>query len=746
MAVNVLPASTRHVWVVRAGRAAIHAGRFLEEGRVAIGFGLATSVGGLSWDEVLDAIRKLMPDDTRGAQGAAAGALYRIANEIAIGDIVLTPEPGGTILAGEVLSAYEFLNEPIAEDYRHTRSIRWFGRVVRTSLPKHMLGTLGAIATFFQPGFQQDLLDLLQPMQAGPVPPPIAIAPPPPPPPTLQIPIPTNPVPLAADATSEFETDKLKLLYLLEQVKNRDLALPDFQRSFVWDAAATRELLVSVIRGFPAGHLLFLKGGSNVFVPRAVEEAPSLNGHQPAGLILDGQQRLTSLYQALHGVGSHRFYVNIAALMTGAEIDDAVVAYSRARAREFESRATQAKLLLFPFSAIHEYLEWRDEVLDARREDDEDSRKRLRGYLATIDKAIVQPIKDYQFPATSLSAKTPTEAVCTIFETLNRTGIKLSVFELITARAFAAGMSLRDRWQETLAAHPILEEFGIDPYYILQTVALRLGKKPQRGFVVSMRVDDIAGQWDDAARGMAGALSMLRDECGVLTAKWLPYATMLMPLATSWRSVEKKAGPQIGQARLKLQRWFWCTAFEGEYDSAANSKAEADAPALERWIDDGDLPPVVRNFNFPKERWLAVTSRQRALYASTIALLNVHRPLDFHQVVPLTRNIIETTAVDDHHVFPAGYLRDEGVTGYVDTVLNHTLIDKQPNIRISKKAPSVYLNEMRDELGSKIDDILESHSLPADPAGPLLTNDYDNFLEWRMNRLSEQLRRVTSGG
>src|SRR6202011_4222534 len=115
------------------------------------------------------------------------------------------------------------------------------------------------------------------------------------------------PVPIS----SQFETDKRNLLFLLDLIGNRERSLPDFQRSFVWDSAATRELIVSIIRGFPAGNLLLLRGGSDVFLPRAVEEAPPLNGHEPASLVLDGQQRLSSLYQAFAGVGSDRFFVDI---------------------------------------------------------------------------------------------------------------------------------------------------------------------------------------------------------------------------------------------------------------------------------------------------------------------------------------------------------------------------------------------------------------------------------------------------
>jgi hypothetical protein len=167
-------------------------------------------------------------------------------------------------------------------------------------------------------------------------------------------------------------------------------------------------------------------------------------------------------------------------------------------------------------------------------------------------------------------------------------------------------------------------------------------------------------------------------------------------------------------------------------------------PLLRRWLAGGDAPPTVHGFAFDPSRWLDVTARQRGLYRSTMALLIRRRPLDFHQAMPLSRTLIETTGVDDHHVFPAAYLKDIGVTGYADTVLNHTLIDKQTNIRIGKNAPSIYIAAMRKELGNRIDDILRSHALPPEADGPLLTDDYDAFLEWRMSHLEVELHNATS--
>jgi hypothetical protein len=393
---------------------------------------------------------------------------------------------------------------------------------------------------------------------------------------------------------------------------------------------------------------------------------------------------------------------------------------------------------------VRNFNKWKDAVIDERSADGLDARKRLRSYLNDVEEAVIAPIRAYQFPVTTLSPDTPTEAVCTIFETLNRTGIKLSAFELICARAFAEGHRLRDRWKRSVAEYSVLDEFDIDPYYLLQTIALRAGKKPQRGTVASLDVQTIVDNWDASARGMAEGLVMLRDECGVLTQKLLPYAPMLPTLAAAWRDVDEAHGPTEGARRLKLQRWFWCTSFLGDYDNAPNSRAEADVPLLHKWLTGGAPPSVVADFYFDPEGWLDVTGRQRGLYRSTMALLMRHHALDFHLVVPLTRTVIETTAVDDHHIFPAAYLKEQGATSHADTVLNHTLIDKLTNILIGKKAPSVYLKEI-DQEHVALPRVLRSHGLPEELDGPLWSDDYDAFLNWRLAYLTKELESVVTG-
>jgi uncharacterized protein with ParB-like and HNH nuclease domain len=99
-------------------------------------------------------------------------------------------------------------------------------------------------------------------------------------------------------ATS-FKTNPIGLEDLLKQCQSGDLQLPDFQRSWVWDDERIRGLIASISQAFPVGALMTLETGGEVdFKPRPVQGAPeTANRSKPSSLLLDGQQRMTSLYQ-----------------------------------------------------------------------------------------------------------------------------------------------------------------------------------------------------------------------------------------------------------------------------------------------------------------------------------------------------------------------------------------------------------------------------------------------------------------
>ncbi len=728
------------VWMLRAGRGGRYAAAFVEMGLAIVGWGQTGDVSRVSREELEKVVGQRFPDMNRNQRGQAVNTLLRVVHTITDGDLIITPEPATrTLLLGRVAGPYEYLEEPVGNEYRHARPVRWFARVSRDELSYGARNSLGSLLTLTRPSHATELIQLAE-AHAGDEPPaPIvprevtesrpAVA--------QRVPVPANPRLPRRGSIAEFQTNPRLMLQLLDELENGQLALPDFQRSFVWAPDATRELIVSIIRSFPAGALLFLQGGSSTFKARAVEEAPRLS-IRPSYLVLDGQQRLTSLYQALRGVGQSRFFLDVGALIAGSDVDDAVRVFSADRASAFDTRQAQADALVMPLEAVRNggAGRWRDDVIRLRNDEDPEQ---LRELLYAVEDAYIHPLAQYRFPVTILPEATELEAVCTIFETLNRTGKPLTPFELISARAFTGGLSLYDYWSSAREEYPILDDFEIEPYYLLQVIALRLGRSARRSSVLSLAADDIAQHWHDVVADMAGAISLLRDECGVLISKWLPYRPMLIPLAAAWRQVEEAAGPHEGAMRAKLKRWFWCASFTGEYESSSATLAERDGPVLRDWLAGGEPPPVVRNFTWEPERWRSVTRRQQGVYKATIALTLTDHPRDFHTAAPLTQEVIEAGKVDDHHVFPRGFLKEIGRGSEPDTVLNHALIDRATNLSIGKKAPSTYLKEIRAALGSDVDVVLESHRLSVGSGGPLEADDFDGFLAWRLENFTEAL-------
>ncbi len=540
-----------------------------------------------------------------------------------------------------------------------------------------------------------------------------------------------------------FETHPKPLKLLLTQIHNGELALPDFQRDFVWEPGAVEELIESIMRAYPAGSLLFLKHSGEGFQVREFEGAPKLKSAMSTSyLVLDGQQRLTSLFQAFFGKGEHVFYLDIRELSETEDIEAAVWHESRKRAERMDLMdiQTQAERLFCPLSVVMTdgFDSWIDEIMDHRVEKGDEA-KELRATLRQVNKDWIAPILEYQFPVVTLSSETPIDAVCKMFETLNRRGVKLTVFELLMARSFMNKVSLRQLWDEAQEKYPVFEEFNIDPYYVLQTVSLLEGRTLKRKEILDIRPNTIMSHWEKATSSLAEVITFLRRNAGVLSPSILPYNTMLIPLAAAWAKTSDIKGPAEASRRDKFKTWFWASVFSQAYEKAPASRAVADFKDLVRWIAGEDrLPFGVRTLYFNPEMFTDITPKQRALYRGTIALVCSNGVLDFHKAEPLTFDYLQANKVDDHHVFPQGYLKVRGEDEWMNCVLNRTLIDKKTNIRISNKAPSRYLAEIETEVGKeKMEKILSSHILPS---SELRGDDFESFMIERAKMLFERLK------
>ncbi len=548
------------------------------------------------------------------------------------------------------------------------------------------------------------------------------------------------------------DTNPRALKDLLGEIHARTMALPDFQRDFVWEPGATQELIVSIASNYPAGSLLRVRDVKRIFAARQFEGAPPLDGKKHTFLVLDGQQRLTSLYQAFYGVGEHRYYLNLRKLLDGADFEDAIfhVRASTKWAKARESFELQAKELLLPLSILQggagKFGTWTRKV--ARTLPDQE-RIALEDALEKIEELWIKTIDDYHFPVVTLSDETEADALCTIFETLNRTGVKLNVFELLTARFWPLSINLRELWDKARKLYPIIADFEVDPYYVLQAIALASRKAPscKRSDVLNLASTDIEGWWDRVAEGLATGLTILRDDCKVVLPKWLPYQTMLAPLAALLAKCGMPKTAEAGAQRERVKRWFWCAVFGQAYESSPNSQAAKDVGELVAWFAGGDPPESVKTLRFDPKALRDVTPRQRSIYRGTICLIlgTGNGARDFHTQAVITGNLMNQEGIDDHHVFPDHFLQKRGVTltRTRDCVLNRTLIDRTTNQMISNRAPSDYMAEIRNTPGFPFDAVLTSHCLPVGGESPLLADDYEAFLTWRQDRLWQEIQRVT---
>jgi hypothetical protein len=549
------------------------------------------------------------------------------------------------------------------------------------------------------------------------------------------------------------DTNPRALKELLAEIQSRNMVLPDFQRDFVWDPGATQELIVSIANNYPAGSLLRVRDKERVFAAREFEGAPKLDGRIHTFLVLDGQQRLTSLYQAFYGEGDHRYYLNIRKLLDGFDFEEAIfhLRTTTRRVKELAEFEAQAKELILPLSVLRGgsggFLEWLFEVTNPLPADE---RGKLLSDLKKLNDAWIKTIDDYHFPVVTLADTTTADALCTIFETLNRTGVKLTVFELLTARFWKDGVRLRERWDTAREENPIIADFDVDPYYLLQAIALASRQAPscKKSDVLNLTVADFSEWWPKVVSGLATGLTILRDDCKAVLPKWIPYATMLVPLAAVLAKSGMPSTAASGANREKIKRWFWCSVFGQAYENAPNSQAAKDTGEMLAWFEGGSPPDSVTTFRFDPNSLRDVTPRQRAIYRGTICLIMSagSGARDFHTQSVITAQLINAEGIDDHHIFPADFLqKTKGIelARHRDCVVNRTLIDRTTNQIISNRPPSDYLADIKATEGFSLDAVLESHCLPTGDDSPFWTDDYEAFLTWRQERLWKEIKRVT---
>jgi hypothetical protein len=586
-----------------------------------------------------------------------------------------------------------------------------------------------------------------------------------------------------------FDSTKASLGDLLREIREGKIQLPDFQRGWVWDDDHIRDLLVSIARSFPIGAVMLLEGGGEVrFQTRPVEglENSIPRDRTPEKLILDGQQRLTTLTQTLalaepvqtrtakgRKILRHYYFDIRKALDAPHALDEAVVAVDEARqlrsdfGRKVEldlsSTELECRQLFFPCDQILSSDAWETTLHHVAPEH--------FGSYMSFRAQVLAPFRTYQIPVILLRKETSKEAVCLVFEKVNTGGVQLSVFELITASYAADGYNLRDDWfgsavrgvesrRERLEQDPLLggteaTEF-LQALTLLHTHELRqadiaAGRTGKQVRPVSAKRADVLQlplaawrQWADSLEsGFRQVGRFLRKEC-IYSRRELPYSTQLVPLA----AVFARLGDRWLEPRIhdKLARWFWSGVLGELYGGAVETRMANDYEELLAWFEDEEaLPRTVRDASFQPERFDTLRSRLSAAYKGINVLVLREGSKDWFWKATIRELDTDEVALDIHHIFPRDWCEKQGISrDRYDSILNKTPISYKANRKVGGDAPSVYLPRIQKEKQVLLDDaamdeLLASHAL----APPLLRGDaFDAFLEDRRERLGALVERA----
>lgn len=587
---------------------------------------------------------------------------------------------------------------------------------------------------------------------------------------------------------STFDSTKRSLGDLLRDIREGKIQLPDFQRGWVWDDDHIKDLLVSISRSFPVGAIMLLENGGDVrFQMRPVEGIdPTTVTKEPDQLILDGQQRLTTLTQAISlkspvqtrtakgkKILRHYYFDIRAAIDDPENLIDAIVSVDETKKRytnfgrtvdlDLSSQDKECEQLYFPCEKIFEWSAWMQQLNAVNP-------TALPDFLK-FQGSVLEAFNRYQLPVIELKKETSKEAVCLVFEKVNTGGVPLSVFELITASYAADGFNLRDDWfgsnirnqasrQEEIGQDALLKNLEATDF--LQAITLlytrerkaqdikagRQGKQirptsAKRSAVLDLPLEAYEKWNEPVTKGFIEAAQFLRYEC-FFKQKEIPYRTQLIPLA----SVMTLLGNRWREPRIKekLSQWYWCGVLGELYGGAVETRIANDLDELMLWFeDDSKKPRTVEDANFQPERLERLYTRLSAAYKGINVLILREGAKDFFWQMDVQELDNQGIDLDIHHIFPKAWCMQNGIDSRLyDNVINKTPISFKANRKIGGNAPSEYLEKLQNEPqvqanDQQMDQILATHLIPAET---LRANDFASFYQQRQQLLMGKIYEV----
>ena len=555
---------------------------------------------------------------------------------------------------------------------------------------------------------------------------------------------------------------------LVDMYKRGELRLPEIQRHYVWQATRVRDLLDSLYRGYPSGSILMWETDEPV-PTRDFAIAQETNAFAGRKLLLDGQQRLTSLTAVLGGemvsVRGRKRPIDILFNLEhpdGPPIDDTEVetdepspltpddeVSDEAEEPDEAEQGLQEKLNRRTFvvasknllsqpnwvSVSHVFRTANDAEILEKAGIESFKDPRFQKYADRLKK--LRAIKDYQYVVHVLERAMSYEEVTEIFVRVNSLGAKLRSSDLALAQ-------MTSRWPNLLKELEAFQEeceqswFTIELGHLVRAIVVFATQQCLFRSVASTPVDKLKAGWEQAKEGLRFAINFLRTNVGIEDESLLSSPMFIHTLAAVSRVKDNKL---TADEQNKLLHWLLVANARGRYSrGSTETLLNEDLAIVFRDQDMGKLmEPVKRQFGrlHVEPGDLAGRGVNSPLFSLAYLALKASGAKDWYSGLGLSlTHQGKLHFIQWHHIIPKSLLKVQGYeTGEINEIANMAFITGQTNRRISNKEASDYLATIVDKQGAEA---LSSQCVPTDPELWAMAR-YRDFLQQRRVALAERM-------
>ena len=533
------------------------------------------------------------------------------------------------------------------------------------------------------------------------------------------------------------ENRSRKYTHLFTEIDTGRIKIPQFQRDFVWSKEQTARLIDSLIKGFPIGTFIFWKTKEKLREVRDIGNVtlPETPEGEFVYYVLDGQQRITSLYAVRKGIRITRegktidYHDIVIHLASDPDADEPVV-YSQPP--EGQTTISVYELLNGSLSSLLDKYS-RDELGKI-----EIYQKRLQGY----DFSVVE-IADY-----------PIDIACEIFTRINTGGTELTLFEIMVAKTYDAqrDFDLAREYERLIdnngAPEKDLKDAGFETIpasTILQCIAMNVGEgRTRRRDILRISREEFIDSWPVVKEGIFHAVDYIRQHQRIPVSRLMPYNALLVPL--TYFFVQSHSQPPTPHQHKLLTQYFWWAALSNRFSSAVETKLFQDRQRMDAILREEapDYRGEELSLTLDDLRWRWFSTGD-AFSMAIVCLYAWFQPRSFatDALVNLDNSWLKVAnSRNYHHFFPKAWLRKQGFEDWqANSVLNITLVDDYLNKRkIRARAPGEYMREFAAQ-NPHIAETMKTHLIGDLDDFGIWDNDYQRFIECRGQRILEELKK-----